>query len=135
VPGEESDRVLRSIAERLRNFRDPENGRAVVENVYVAREVYHGPALDSAPDLIVGWAPGYRASWQTALGAVPALLVEDNREEWRADHCVAAESVPGVLVCNRKVRLADPRLQDLTVTLLAEFDVPPGEGMSGRSIF
>jgi hypothetical protein len=43
--------------------------------------------------------------------------------------------VPGVLVCNRKVRLADPRLQDLTVTLLAEFDVPPGEGMSGRSIF
>ena len=91
--------------------------------------------LADAPDIIVGWAPGYRSSWQTALGAVPEALIEDNKEEWRGDHCIAAESVPGVVLSNRKIRVADPRLEDLTVTLLAEFGVTPARGMTGRPVF
>lgn len=134
-PGGESNEVLRTITERLLDFRDPKNGNKVVEKVYAARSVYHGDALESAPDLIVGWAPGYRSSWQTALGAVPKTVIEDNREEWRGDHCMAAESVPGVLLSNRRCRLGGPRLEDLTVTLLAEFGVPPAKGMSGRPVF
>ena len=102
---------------------------------HAARSVYHGEAVESAPDLIVGWAPGFRSSWQTALGAVPKTLIEDNTEEWRGDHCIAAESVPGIFVSNRRSRLDDPRLQDLTVSLLAEFGVPPAPGMTGRRMF
>jgi len=134
-PGEESSRLVRTIGERLSELRDPASGKAVVEKVYAARSVYHGEAVESAPDLVVGWAPGFRSSWQTALGAVPKKLIEDNTEEWRGDHCIAAESVPGIFVSNRKSRLDDPRLQDLTVTLLAEFGVPPASGMTGRRMF
>ncbi len=134
-PGAESDEVVRRISERLLELKDPANGRAVIQKAYAARSVYHGEALADAPDIIVGWAPGYRSSWQTALGAVPEALIEDNKEEWRGDHCIAAESVPGVVLSNRKIRVADPRLEDLTVTLLAEFGVTPARGMTGRPVF
>jgi hypothetical protein len=62
-------------------------------------------------------------------------MIEDNYDEWRADHCIAADLVPGVLLSNRAVRLADPRLADLTTTLLAEFGLAPEPGMKGRTIF
>jgi hypothetical protein len=91
--------------------------------------------LDIGPDMIVGYMPGYRSSWQTSLGAVPALLLENNTEAWRADHCIDARFVPGVLLSNRKSRAADPHLYDLTVSLLAEFHVDPGPGMIGHSIY
>lgn len=133
-PGEEAEQILANIRERLLAWRDPATGKRVVDAVYLARDVYHGEAASSAPDLIVGWAPGYRSSWQTALGAVPALVIEDNKDEWRGDHCIAAERVPGVLITNRPIRHADPRLVDLTVTLLKEFGVPPLPQMRGRAL-
>ena len=39
-------------------------------------DVYSGEALASAPDLVVGWAAGYRTSWQSALGEISAEMVE-----------------------------------------------------------
>ena len=47
---------------------------------------------------MIGYNAGYRASWQTSLGGVPATLIEDNRQLWSGDHCVASELVPGVLL-------------------------------------
>jgi hypothetical protein len=91
--------------------------------------------MASAPDLVVGWAAGYRTSWQSALGEVSSEIIEDNFDEWRGDHCIAAGLVPGVLFSNRSVHSANPRLEDLTTTLLAEFGLPPQPGMKGKNIF
>jgi hypothetical protein len=128
------DALLDRITSRLTALRD-RDGQPVVASVYRPASVFHGSALQSAPDLIVGWANGYRASWQTALGAAPPGVIEDNNDEWRGDHCIAAELVPGVFLSNRKSRVADPGLADLTVTVLAEFGVQPDSAMKGRPIF
>ncbi len=88
-----------------------------------------------APDLIIGYAPGYRASWETALGEASPEIVEPNTDAWIGDHCIAAEAVPGILVTNRKLSLSDPRLKDLTVTILKEFGVPAPPEMKGRPIY
>ncbi len=117
------------IQARLLGLRDPANGSAVVRSVVAT----HGG--ESAPALIVGYAPGYRGSWQTALGAVPDVLIEDNLDEWRGDHCMDPESVPGVLLSNRKSTIADPRLEDLTVTILEAFGAKREERMKGRNLF
>jgi predicted AlkP superfamily phosphohydrolase/phosphomutase len=135
VPTSERDQLAGEIARRLEGLHDPANGAAVVARVYRARDVYHGEAVDAAPDLIVGWANGYRTSWQSALGAVEPALIEDNQDEWRGDHCIAAELVPGVFISNRKTRIHGPWLGDVTVTLLNEFGVAPAPGMRGRAIF
>ncbi|HVX66969.1 MAG TPA: alkaline phosphatase family protein [Bryobacteraceae bacterium] len=127
--------LIETIARRLEELRDPANGRVVAANVYRASAVYHGAAVRSAPDLILGWAAGYRASWQSALGVVAKDLVSDNQDEWRGDHCIAAELVPGVFLSNRRSRIPNPRLADLTVTLLREFGIPRPAEMEGRPIY
>ena len=134
-PGPEADETVNEIQRRLLALRDPANGKAVAGAVYRRADVYSGEALASAPDLIVGWAAGYRTSWQSALGGISSETIEDNYDEWRADHCIAADLVPGVLFSNRAVRLPNPRLEDLTTTLLAEFGLSPEPGMKGKTIF
>ena len=59
--GQAANALLSDLRLQLLSWRDPVNGRAIIETVT--------PTNDrSAPDLIIGYAPGYRASWQTALG-------------------------------------------------------------------
>ena len=135
VPARERDSLAAEIAGRLESLRDPLDGNAAVARVYSARAIYHGAAVDSAPDLIVGWAAGYRTSWQSALGEVSNAVIEDNQDEWRGDHCIAAELVPGVFLSNRKARIDHLWLGDVPVTLLHEFGVRPAAGMRGRAIF
>jgi hypothetical protein len=48
---------------------------------------------------------------------------------------MAADLVPGVVFSNRKITAPAPTLADLTVTILAEFDVQPDATMKGRPIF
>jgi predicted AlkP superfamily phosphohydrolase/phosphomutase len=125
-PNAESQALLKRISADLLAFRD--NGKAVVESVYAP------PRSDVAPDLIIGYARGYRGSWQTALGAAPDSLVEDNRDAWIGDHCINAADVPGVLFTTRKLTGEDPRLKDVTVSILHLFGIGPSPGMTGRNV-
>jgi predicted AlkP superfamily phosphohydrolase/phosphomutase len=119
--GASAERLLRVISRRLTEYRDPQSGRQVVSDMYSPRELFHGSALALAPDLIAGYSPDYRCSWQSALGAVPSETIEDNRDAWIGDHCIAARHVPGVLLTNRPLRLADPQLAGLTLAILHEY--------------
>src|ERR1035438_1495453 len=94
-------------------------------SVYESRPSKENAA--AAPDLIVGYSPGYRGSWQTALGGVPEPEIEDNNDAWIADHCIDPAAVPGVLFTRRPMRLDHPRLQDVTGLVLKLFD-PPRSG-------
>lgn len=127
--------VLDNIASKLLEFRDPQTGEHVVDKVYFADRTYRGHNLKHAPDIIVGFRRGYRASWQTALGAVPRIAIEDNDQAWIGDHCMAADEVPGVLLSNRKFRKTNPQMYDVPVTILAHFGVAPISGMLGQSVF
>jgi predicted AlkP superfamily phosphohydrolase/phosphomutase len=131
----ESASLLAEITTRLLALRDHDTGAQVVETVYDARKTYHGAEAGGGPDLLIGYSLGYRASWQTVLGAVPEKLVEPNRDAWAGDHCIAAHLVPGVLLSTKKSKRADPQLADLTVTLLSEFGARPERGMVGNSIY
>ncbi|TDR44898.1 type I phosphodiesterase/nucleotide pyrophosphatase [Tahibacter aquaticus] len=85
------------LRQRLGELRDPADGVAAVQQVDDAEAIYSAAQRTEAPDLLVGYAPGYRASWQTSLGAVPAQVLQDNRQLWSGDHCIAPQAVPGVL--------------------------------------
>lgn len=65
----------------------------------VVRELHDTATLAQrgGPDLVVGYAPGYRGSWQTAVGGIPTgPFIEDNLKKWSGDHCCDATAVPGV---------------------------------------
>ncbi|MDD5557225.1 MAG: alkaline phosphatase family protein [bacterium] len=134
-PGSERDALAREIARRLEEVRDPENGLPVVRRAHLAEEVYSGDFAQRAPDLVVGYDWGYRTSWESALGDVTADLIKVSDEKWSGDHCGATEIVPGVLFANKRIRIEQPRLYDITPAILAEFGIERPAGMTGRSIF
>jgi predicted AlkP superfamily phosphohydrolase/phosphomutase len=118
--GQQSTALVENLREQLLAFRDPANGRQVIEAVYKTNPAPENTAI--APDLIVGYAPGYRASWQTGLGGTPAPELEDNNDAWIADHCINPAAVPGVLFLSRNVSGSAAQLQDVTSTVLGFFD-------------
>jgi predicted AlkP superfamily phosphohydrolase/phosphomutase len=52
TPGVEYERVRGEIMERLWTLTDPQTGEQVVEAVYPREEIYQGPALEHAPDIV-----------------------------------------------------------------------------------
>lgn len=132
-----SDRVAlaREIAEGLRTWEDETNGELVVTQPVLREEVYHGPHVENAPDIIVGYARGYRASWATTTGKIPATLITDNEHEWSGDHCMDARVVPGVLLSSRPLASQVADLRDLTVSILTHFGITVPSEMEGRSLF
>ena len=134
VDAAEAREVGARIAQGMTGLVDAERGAVAVERVYAREEVYAGPFAAEAPDLVVGFAPGYRVSWGTALGAVPGGQFEDNVKRWGGDHCIEPARVPGVLFMNRPFRGDSARLTDLAPTILAALGVPKGAAMEGEAL-
>ena len=80
------------------------NGDSVIQRIRPKHEVYSGPYTRFGPDLVVGYASGYRASADTGLGKIPAVSMEPNTDHWGADHCMDSDVVPGVIFANRDLR-------------------------------
>ncbi len=134
-PGDDYENLRAELQERLQSIRDPKTGGRVVHRVYRREDIYSGPYVEQAPDLIIGYDKHHRASWGTILGEYPVEHLLDNEDPWSGDHCMDATFLPGVLLSNRKLRLRDPQLTDLPVSILAACGIPaPGE-MIGRDAF
>ena len=88
----------------------------VVERVSDVQATAENRAL--APDLVVGYAPGYRASWATGLGESADTVFETNTDAWIADHCINADDVSGVLFLSRGLRAPEPSLKSLSGVIL-----------------
>ena len=122
-PGER-DALAREIGNKLRGTVDPHTGMPAV-----ARTFHRGQADslagndDIAPDLIVGYAKGTRASDESALGGVTAEAIVDNRGAWTGDHCMDPDAVPGILLTTRPLRRPAANLRELASALLAELGI------------
>lgn len=134
-PGAEADALLRELQRRLTGLRDEEKGAVAIEEVFAARDVYQGPYSREAPDLILGYADGYRVSWDSAQGKVDDILFDDNRKAWGSDHCINPNRVPGVFFANRAVAADSPAIWDIAPAALELFGVAPPAFMDGRSLW
>jgi len=133
APGDDTEKLLQEISEKLQLLQD-DDGSPAIEKIYRVSDVHPGADADLAPDVIVGYADFYRGSWTTALGGIADKVFEDNLDRWSGDHCVAPHLVPGILACNRKVDIDDPRLADVTATILSLFDIEADTQMNGRNL-
>lgn len=133
-PGKEKEEVKKEIIDKLSQWRDPKTGDPVVRKVYTQEEVFKGKFNQDAPDLFVGFNLGYRASWQTALGAVPSESIEDNLKAWQADHIFDPQLVEGVLFTNMKINSArKPKIIDIVPTVLKFLGIDY-EDLDGKSL-
>ena len=123
-----------AIAQGLGGLGDGARGQRAVRSVVAREQVYAGPYVGEAPDLLVNFAAGYRVSWGTPLGGLGAGLFEDNTRKWAGDHMLDPALAPGVLFLNQPFRGQGARLVDLAPTILEALGVPKGPAMEGRSL-
>ncbi len=101
APGDEADRFVDALTERLTSLRDPRTGRVAVTRVLRSRDLFDGPRVDELPDLLVEWdveeprgttaaGDGREAAWELEsdeLGRLSAAnhycrTGEHRREGW-----------------------------------------------------
>jgi predicted AlkP superfamily phosphohydrolase/phosphomutase len=134
-PGEEAAALKAELVERLSGLRDSESGELAIREAFDTSALYSGPYLRNAPDLLMGYAEGYRISWDGATGVVAGQVFEDNVKPWSGDHCVDPRVVPGVFFSNRAIDREDPALIDIAPTALWLFGLEPPPHMDGKLLF
>lgn len=112
--------LKQELRQALLGLTDPVDGASMISRVDDSDSLYAGAHAVDAPDLVVGYRSGYRASWQTSLGAIPTAIVEDNRQHWSGDHCIDPDAVPGVLFTSFAVERPVAGIQDLAALILAQ---------------
>lgn len=122
------------LAQKLEALRDPLDGEVVIRKVYDTTRAYRGVYTEDAPDMIVGYAPGYRVSWESVTGGLEQEVFSDNIKAWSGDHHVDPKAVPGVLFSNLKLRGENPHIIDMAPTVLDLFAVAAPKYMEGRVV-
>jgi hypothetical protein len=127
--------LAKEIRDKLAAWIDAENGQPVVTQPLLREAAYSGPYVEDAPDIIVGYARGYRVSWASAAGEIPAGLLADNDMEWSGDHCMDARTVPGIILSTMPMLTDKADLRDLSASILDYFDIEQPAAIEGRSIY
>jgi len=130
----EAERACRAIQEGLANVTDQKAGAQAVRSVSRKEQIYSGPYMREAPDLLVNFYPGYRVAWPTSLGGFSQCLFEDNTRRWSGDHIIDPEAVPGILFMNRPAAHNDAHMLDLAPTILKYLDAPGYDTMEGKPL-
>ena len=138
-PGKEYNDLIAFLRMKLYELKDPVTGRQLIRKVCHKDEVYHGPYLSSAPDLIPVWWEGINFSTAVSFPEnknKDVIHYSGNRPvgtgEWSGTH--AAE---GILLLHgnlfhRGITLEQPEITDLAPTLLHGLGIPVPEDMDGR---
>ena len=132
--GEEAERLKREIKEKLLKVVDEKHGRKAIRKAFLREEIYRGPYVVNAPDVVVGYESGYRVSWESAVNYVGDRVFTDNTRPWSGDHAFTRDQVPGIFFCNRKVKEKDPGLVDISPTVLAAFGIDKPSFIDGRDL-
>ncbi|NLE76695.1 MAG: hypothetical protein GX605_08085 [Chloroflexi bacterium] len=131
VAPEQGEALRSQLCADLMAWRSPD-GQNVVARVARREDLFTGPFAHLGPDLVVGYAPGYRASPETALGQWGETTLEANHDHWEADHCLYADAVPGVLFCNSGIAPdVSPSFRDIPAMVLGQ-PLAPGGPSSGN---
>lgn len=134
VEPKQREGILQELIAKLEAVRDV-NGKSVIRKAYRSDQIYSGPQIRFAPDIIIGYYRGYRSDNQSGEGDMRKEVLRDNKNAWSADHCIDPCEVPGVLFCNRPIQAQSPNLIDLAPTILAEFGLSKPATMTGKNVF
>jgi predicted AlkP superfamily phosphohydrolase/phosphomutase len=143
-PGWAYEELRNRLIRDLETWRHPQTGTRIVERAFRREEIYSGPCLEQAPDVIPRWAlhNGYSYAFGKSSQAADAGWIEqvDSRPPEKLP-CFAAESGThrdhGMFLARgprirADVPLEGARLVDLAPTILTLLEVRVPEDMDGR---
>ncbi len=129
VPAGDAYEALRQeIKTRLLQLTDPRQGQRVVTAAYLREEIYHGPFVDQAPDVVYELAPGYEPTSEVSPGRIFSDVSDEGEGMHQPDGIFLAWG-PAI---RRGARPSPVHLPDLVPTLLYALDLPVPAGFDGR---
>jgi predicted AlkP superfamily phosphohydrolase/phosphomutase len=138
APGPQADALAAQVIDDLRTLVDPQTGAPVFHSVYRGHELYEGPALADAPDIVAVKDSRYHvvtAEWQSGEAIVAPL--------GEAMHFASDQSgqheLPGILIAagphiRRGQWFADAQLVDMAATILYAMGEAVPTSMDSKAI-
>jgi predicted AlkP superfamily phosphohydrolase/phosphomutase len=126
------DRLRQQIGQALLRVRDSRSGRdqPVVQAVYLREQLFHGPHVDEAPDLLFTLAPGYEPTSELSSGGVWS----DASQEGAGIHQPAGVLMmmgPGIVPGSR---LPDRDMVDVLPTIHYALGLPVPATLDGQVV-
>jgi predicted AlkP superfamily phosphohydrolase/phosphomutase len=143
VDARERSRLRREVEDALLALRDPWTGAPVVKTVWAREELYGGPFVERAPDLLLELHldRGYSYNLMPSGGAPPGTgpwrrLAPSEHLGRKGRSLPGSHRAKGLFVAAgpsvRPVGEVHARMADATATLLARLGVAPAPEMGGR---
>ncbi|MCA9607426.1 MAG: alkaline phosphatase family protein [Myxococcales bacterium] len=143
VRAADRDAVRRDVAQALKALRDPWTGQPVVVEAWPREELYEGPFLDRAPDLVLRLALRDGYSWNLLPSNGPGPVFTQLPPEEHLGR--KGRSLPGshrergfFVAAGPRVAATgevDAHIADASATMLARLDVAPPPDAAGRVLF
>lgn len=130
-PGAEYEQLVGEIMQALHDAHDPETGGAVVQEAYFKEEIYSGPYLDIAPDIVFVCCPSHRTGVELG-GDFTDPVDLDALQKYNGVH-----TMDGILfVCGKGIvrgkEIIGAHLVDIAPTVLHLAGLPVPKEMDGR---
>lgn len=145
-PGAEYEQLRSELIERLEDWRHPETGERIVERAYRREDVYSGPCLSEAPDVVVHWSThdDYTYAYKVSAKSKNFAWIEEmdpDRPEVMAfftgksgshrDNGIFLAEGPAV---RNGAKLYGARIVDVAPTILHLLGVPVPADMDGQAL-
>ncbi len=128
VSPEEFDTLRRRIAEALLALRDPDDGQQVIEAATLREDLYHGPYVGEAPDLLFSLAPGYEPTSELSGRGVFSNALDEGAGIHQPEGIFIVSGIgvrPGV-------SMPELHIEDVLPTILYALGLPVSTTLSGR---
>jgi predicted AlkP superfamily phosphohydrolase/phosphomutase len=133
APGAEYEALRDQILQKLADLKEPDTGERLVLRAFRREELYDGPYVERAPDIVFELKPGYEggpALSPPTVGPIPSSYLKMRS----GNHTMTGIFVARGPFVRRGVELPDIQLADVTPTILYYLGLPIPENMDGRVV-
>ncbi len=128
VGSEEYEEIREFIIEKLKELRDPETGEKIVKEIYKREEIYSGPYVKDAPDILFLTKDGY----ETSEAKIKTEKFVGNWVGWAGVHHIDGIFLaygPGI---KKGYEVKEAHIYDLLPTILHIFGLPIPNDVDGK---
>jgi predicted AlkP superfamily phosphohydrolase/phosphomutase len=141
VKPEDVEQVLKAAEEALLNLKDPQTGKAVISHMYRTRDLYQGPSVAKAPELMPSWWEDGFLLEQSIPGGPKALIVERSQTPIQGGvEFAGSHRLDGVFAISggptrRGTAFSGAQIIDVAPTVLYLMGLPIPGDMDGKPLF
>ncbi len=126
---EDYESLRKQVSLQLEDIKDPQTGDSIVERVFTREELYEGPYLNEAPDIVMMLKGKYKAS--------NSLQADEIIEECPVDKIKGSHRQYGIFIARgpdikRGGTINDASIFDIMPTLLKLMNVDIPKNLDGR---